>query len=47
MKNVTAGANPMDIKRGIEAAVNAIIPEIQKMAKPTKDKKEIAQVGTN
>ena len=46
MKNVTAGANPMDIKRGIEAAVNAIIPEIQKMAKPTKEKKEIAQVGT-
>ncbi len=46
MKNVTAGANPMDIKRGIEAAVNTIIPEIQKMAKPTKDKKEIAQVGT-
>ena len=46
MKNVTAGANPMDIKRGIEAAVTTIIPEIQKMAKPTKDKKEIAQVGT-
>ena len=46
MKNVTAGANPMDIKRGIEAAVNTVVPEIQKMAKPTKDKKEIAQIGT-
>ena len=46
MKNVTAGANPMDIKRGIEAAVAAIIPEIQKIAKPTKNKKEIAQIGT-
>ena len=46
MKYVTAGASPMDIKRGIEAAVDTIIPEILKMAKPTKDKKEIAQVGT-
>jgi len=46
MKIVAAGANPMDIKRGIEDAVKAIIPEIQKMAKPTKDKTEIAQVGT-
>ncbi len=46
MKNVTAGANPMDIKRGIEAAVATLIPEIQKLAKPTKDKKEIAQIGT-
>ena len=46
MKHVSAGANPMDIKRGIEEGVNVIIPEIQKMAKPTKDKKEIAQVGT-
>ena len=43
---VTAGANPMDIKRGIESAVAAIIPEIHKLAKPTKDKTEIAQVGT-
>ena len=46
IKNVTAGANPMDIKRGIEEAVNAVVPEIEKMSKPTKDKKEIAQVGT-
>ena len=46
LKMVTAGANPMDIKRGIEHAVTVIIPEIQKLAKPTKDKTEIAQVGT-
>ena len=46
MKNVTAGANPMDIKRGIEAAVAALIPEVQKISKPTKNKKEIAQIGT-
>ena len=36
----------MDIKRGIEAAVNTIVPEIQKLSKPTKNKKEIAQIGT-
>ena len=36
----------MDIKRGIEHAVSVLIPEIQKLAKPTKDKTEIAQVGT-
>ena len=46
IKNVTAGANPMDIKRGIEAAVAVVIPEIQKLSKPTKNKTEIAQVGT-
>jgi chaperonin GroEL len=46
MKIVTAGANPMDVKRGIEDAVKAVIPQIEKMAKPTKDKNEIAQVGT-
>jgi chaperonin GroEL len=46
MKHVSAGANPMDIKRGIEEAVKIIIPEVQKMAKPTKDKKEIALVCT-
>ena len=37
LKNVTAGANPMDIKRGIEDAVEAVIPQIKKLAKPTKD----------
>ncbi|OGW13318.1 MAG: chaperonin GroL [Nitrospinae bacterium RIFCSPLOWO2_12_FULL_45_22] len=46
MKNVTAGANPMDLKRGIEKAVNAVIEEIKKMSTPTKGKKEISQVGT-
>ncbi|MBI4390247.1 MAG: chaperonin GroEL, partial [Nitrospinae bacterium] len=46
LKNVTAGANPMEIKKGIEDAVTAVVAEIKKQAKPTKDKKEIAQVGT-
>src|SRR5687768_10770821 len=45
-KLVAAGHNPMDIKRGIEKAVTAITAELKKMAKPTKNKKEIAQVGT-
>ncbi|MDQ7787617.1 MAG: chaperonin GroEL [Thermodesulfovibrionales bacterium] len=46
MKNVTAGANPMDIKRGVEKAVEAVIEQLQKLSKPVQDKKEIAQVGT-
>ncbi|MFQ5481884.1 MAG: chaperonin GroEL, partial [Nitrospinaceae bacterium] len=46
MKNVTAGANPMAIKLGIEDAVKAVVKQIHKQAKPTKDKTEIAQVGT-
>ncbi len=46
MKNVSAGANPMDIKRGIEKAVETVIDELKKISKPTQDKKEIAQVGT-
>src|SRR6516225_842021 len=45
-KLVAAGHNPMDIKRGIEKAVVAVTAELKKMSKPTKDKKEIAQVGT-
>ncbi|EAU65268.1 chaperonin GroEL, partial [Stigmatella aurantiaca DW4/3-1] len=45
-KLVAAGHNPMDIKRGIDKAVAAVVAELKKMAKPTKDKKEIAQVGT-
>src|SRR6186997_1691074 len=45
-KLVAAGHNPMDIKRGIEKAVIAVTAELKKMSKPTKDKKEIAQVGT-
>jgi chaperonin GroEL len=46
MKNVTAGANPMDIKRGIEKTVEVVIEELKKLSKPVQDKKEIAQVGT-
>jgi chaperonin GroEL len=45
-KLVAAGHNPMDIKRGIEKAVHTVVGELKKMSKPTKDKKEIAQVGT-
>jgi len=46
IKNVTAGANPMDIKRGIDKAVEVAVQEIKKLSKPTKGKTEIAQVGT-
>ena len=45
-KNVTAGANSMDLKRGIDKAVEVVIEELKKMSKPTQDKKEVAQVGT-
>ena len=46
MKNVAAGANPMDLKRGIEQAVDFVVGEIHRLSKPTKDHREIAQVGT-
>jgi len=46
LKNVTAGVNPMALKRGIDAAVSAIVEELKKMSVPTKGKKEIAQVGS-
>jgi chaperonin GroEL len=46
LKNVTAGANPMRLQRGIEQAVDAVVEELKHMSKPTKDKKEIAQVAT-
>jgi len=46
LKNVTAGANPMGLKRGIEAAVDAVAEELKKLSKSTKDRKEIAQVAT-
>ncbi|MGO9712908.1 MAG: chaperonin GroEL [Polyangiaceae bacterium] len=46
-KLVAAGHNPMEIKRGIDKAVEAIVESLKKMAKTTKDPKEIAQVGTN
>jgi chaperonin GroEL len=45
-KLVTAGANPMGLKRGIDKGVVAVMEELKKLSKPTKDKKEIAQVGT-
>ncbi|GAB4370146.1 MAG: chaperonin GroEL [Deltaproteobacteria bacterium] len=45
-KLVAAGYNPMDLKRGIDKAVEAISNELKKMSKATKDPKEIAQVGT-
>jgi chaperonin GroEL len=46
LRNVTAGANPMGLKRGMEAAVEAVIEDLKKLSKSTKDKKEIAQVAT-
>jgi len=48
LKNVTAGANPMDLKRGIEKAVKLVVEELRKIAKPVPPGKteEIAQVGT-
>ena len=45
-KLVAAGTNPMALKRGIDKAVDQVVEELAKLAKPTKDKKEIAQVGT-
>jgi chaperonin GroEL len=45
LKNVTAGANPMALKRGIEKAVDKVIEELKKLSTPVKDKKEIAQVA--
>ena len=46
LKNVTAGANPMALKRGIEKAVEKIVDELKKLSMPIKDKKEIAQVAS-
>jgi len=45
-KLVAAGMNPMELKRGIEKAVAAVVEELGKMSKPTRDSEEIAQVGT-
>ena len=45
-KNVTAGANPMALKRGIEKAVAEVIEQLKKLSRPIKDKKEIAEVAT-
>jgi chaperonin GroEL len=46
LKNVTAGANPMELKRGIEKAVDAVVQELKRLSVPSAGKKEIAQVGT-
>ncbi len=46
MKNVTAGANPIALRRGIEKGVETVVEELKKLSKPVKDKKEISQVGT-
>jgi chaperonin GroEL len=45
MKHVVAGANPMELKRGIDKAVETVVEELKKISKPVQDKKEIAQVG--
>ena len=46
LRNVAAGANPIEVKRGIDKAVKVIVDELQKLSKTVKDKKEIAQVAT-
>ncbi|MCM1511561.1 MAG: chaperonin GroEL [Oxalobacter formigenes] len=46
MKYVAAGMNPMDLKRGIDKAVDAVVAELKNIAKPTTTSKEIAQVGS-
>ncbi|BAW81162.1 chaperonin GroEl [Candidatus Nitrosoglobus terrae] len=46
MKAVAAGMNPMDLKRGIDKAVNTAVEELKKLSKPCEDNKAIAQVGT-
>jgi chaperonin GroEL len=46
LKNVTAGANPTEIKRGIDQAVETVVGELKKMSREVAGKKEIAQVGT-
>ena len=46
LKNVTAGANPMGLKRGIDTAVEAVVNELKSISKSTKDRKEIEQVAS-
>jgi len=46
LKNVTAGANPMELKRGIDRAVEAVVEHLRSISTPSAGKKEIAQVGT-
>ena len=46
LKHVAAGANPMDVKRGVEKAISIIVEDLKKQSRTVQDKKEIAQVGT-
>ncbi|MDI9641374.1 chaperonin GroEL [Kamptonema cortianum] len=46
VRNVAAGSNPLQIKKGIEIAVDAIVDELQKLSKPVKDRKSMAEVAT-
>ncbi len=46
LKSVAAGANPLDIKRGIDQAVGVVVEELKKLSKPSTDSKSIAQVGS-
>jgi len=46
LKNVTAGANPIELKRGMDKALTAIVEELKKMSKPVENKEQIAQVAT-
>ncbi len=46
LRNVTAGANPMDLKRGIDQSVKTIVNELQGQSRAVKDRKEISQIGT-
>lgn len=46
LRNVTAGANPMDLKRGIDVAVESVVSALESQSQPVKDRTSIAQVGT-
>ena len=46
LRNVTAGANPMDLKRGIDAAIGSVVKALESQSQPVKDRNSIAQVGT-
>jgi chaperonin GroEL len=46
LRNITAGANPMDVQRGIKKAVESVVEELNKLSKPVKNNKEIEQVAT-
>ncbi|EAH9229471.1 chaperonin GroEL [Campylobacter jejuni] len=46
LRNITAGANPIEVKRGMDKACEAIVTELKKLSREVKDKKEIAQVAT-